>query len=246
MRFSIITVSLDAEDTIAHCIESVMNQPVETEHIVIDGQSADKTLDITDRYSAHLAKVISEPDQGLYDAMNKGLKLATGDIIGLLNADDFYPTGEVLSRVLQAFEDPSIDACYGDLVYVDRTDINRNIRYWRAGFPDPGKFYHGWMPPHPTFFVRRVLYEQYGLFRTELGTAADYELMLRFLLKYKIKTAYIPQTLVHMRTGGVSNINIKNRILANRMDRKAWEVNDITPYPWTLIAKPIRKLGQWL
>ena len=246
MQFSIITVSLDAEDTIAHCIESVMGQSVQTEHIIIDGRSSDKTLDIVNRYTTHLAKVISEPDQGLYDAMNKGLKQATGEIIGLLNADDFYPTGEVLSRVLQAFEDPSIYACYGDLVYVDRIEINRVIRYWRAGLPDPGKFYHGWMPPHPAFFVRRSLYEQYGLFRTELGTAADYELMLRLLLKHKIKAAYIPETLVHMRTGGVSNMNLANRILANRMDRKAWEVNNLTPYPWTMIAKPVRKLGQWL
>ena len=163
-----------------------------------------------------------------------------------MNADDFYAGPGILSRVCNAFENPEIQACYGDLVYVDNQDTGKVVRYWRAGPYDINRFYNGWMPPHPAFFVRRSNYEKYGTFRPELGTAADYELMLRFLLKYQLKVDYIPEVLVHMRTGGVSNRSLLNRIRANRMDRLAWKVNNITPYPWTLIAKPIRKLGQWL
>ena len=121
----------------------------------------------------------------------------------------------------------------------------RIVRYWKSGDYNPQKFYHGWMPPHPTFFVRRAIYEKYGLFNLELSSAADYELMLRFLLKHKITTTYIPEVLVKMRTGGMSNASLKNRFRANRMDRKAWEVNGLKPYPWTLWMKPLRKVGQF-
>jgi glycosyltransferase len=128
---------------------------------------------------------------------------------------------------------------------VDRKDPSRIIRYWKSGDYNPRKFYWGWMPPHPTFFVRRWVYDKYGYFNLELGSAADYELMLRFLLKYGITTKYIPEVLIKMRVGGISNATVKNRIAANRMDRKAWEVNDLNPYPWTVLLKPLRKLPQW-
>jgi len=139
-----------------------------------------------------------------------------------------------------------VEACYGDLVYVRQGDISKTTRYWKSGDFSPQKFYQGWMPPHPAFFVRREAFEKYGLFNTRMGSAADYELMLRFLVRYKLKAAYIPRVLVHMRTGGVSNASLANRIQANRKDREAWEVNGLRPYPWTLWAKPLRKVGQWV
>ena len=155
------------------------------------------------------------------------------------------PVLDVLQQVSEAFENPSVDACYGDLCYVDDRQPSKIVRYWRAGEYSPGRFRHGWMPPHPTFFVRRETYEKLGLYRTDLGTAADYELMLRFLLRRRINVQYLPQVLVHMRAGGASNASWKARLAANRMDRKAWQLNGLRPRPWTFIAKPARKIGQW-
>ena len=243
---SLITATWNAADTLAHCLESVASQTVPVEHVLIDGGSTDATLAIVEHYRPVLAQVVSEPDRGIYDAMNKGIALVTGEVVGILNADDFYPHPQVLERVLACFEDGSVEACYGDLRYVDGADISRTVRFWRAGEFDRKRFYHGWMPPHPTFFVRRSLYERYGGFNLDLGSAADYELMLRFLLRHGISVRYIPEVLVHMRTGGVSNASLKNRLKANRNDRRAWEVNGLKPYPWTLTMKPLRKVGQWL
>jgi glycosyltransferase len=146
--------------------------------------------------------------------------------------------------VRAAFADPAVAACYGDLCYVDRTDPARVVRYWRAGAFRPERFRQGWMPPHPTFFVRRRLYAELGVYREDLGTAADYELMLRFL-KHGVRLAYIAEVLVHMRRGGASNASWRARLAANRMDRQAWRVNGLRPYPWTTWVKPLRKVGQW-
>ncbi len=245
-KISIVTATYNATATIHDCLECIKKQTVAVEHILIDGMSEDSTLTIINEHSDSLAHIISEPDTGIYDAMNKGLGLTSGEIVGILNADDFYPAGDTLTKVLRAFDDPSIDACYGDLLYVDGSNSDKIIRNWRSGSFSPEKFYWGWMPPHPTFFVRRSVYEKYGLFNTDLGSAADYEIMLRFLVKHKIKAAYIPEVLVKMRTGGISNASVKNRLAANRMDRKAWEENELKPYPWTLWMKPARKIGQWL
>ena len=245
MKISIITASYNAANTLQDCLRSVRNQSENAEHILMDGASTDSTMTLVEQQRDFLAKVVSEPDCGVYDAMNKGLRLATGDIVGLLNADDFYPSNDVLEHVLDAFSDPEVDACYGDLIYVDDQDVSRVVRYWRSGGYEPESFYWGWMPPHPTFFVRRSLYEKHGLFRLELGSAADYEIMLRFLLKHRVNAVYIPKVLVHMRTGGVSNASLANRLEANRNDRRAWEANGLKPYPWTLWAKPLRKIGQW-
>jgi len=202
------------------------------------------------RQQSPQSKIYSESDFGIYDAMNKGIKIASGEIIGILNADDFYASPDVIAKVVKVFENPEIDACYGNLLYVAETlsqytSLFKTIRYWKSGSFKPARFYWGWMPPHPTFFVRRRIYDKYGLFNLSLGSAADYELMLRFLLKHKIRTAYIPEILVKMRTGGASNANLNNRILANKMDRKAWDVNGLKPYPWTLLFKPLRKIPQW-
>lgn len=243
---SVITATYNAEKTLEGSIQSVMSQGEGTEHILIDGGSTDYTIDIAKEYRSYFSFMVSESDEGIYDAMNKGIALATGEIVGILNADDYYPDKSILSRVEEVFQDESIEACYGDLVYVDSQDTSKIKRYWRAGEFDPNKMYWGWMPPHPTFFVRKSVYEKYGTFNLDLGSAADYEIMLRFLLKRRIKVAYIPEVMVHMRTGGVSNANVSNRVAANQMDRKAWEINGLKPYPWTLYAKPIRKVGQWI
>jgi glycosyltransferase len=261
---TIITAVYNGSSTIADCLVSVSSQTVPVEHLIIDGASTDTTLDIVRAISPH-ARIVSEPDRGIYDAMNKGLRPATGEIIGILNSDDVYADDMVLEQVAHAFEDAVVDACYGDLVYVKEMGTghraqdereNRSpstahqspfavVRYWKSGPFAPQSFYWGWMPPHPTFFVRRSVYEKYGLFNLDLGSAADYELMLRFLLKHRINVRYIPEVLVQMRVGGASNVSVAARINANRMDRKAWEINGLKPYPWTFICKPLRKLPQW-
>ena len=243
---SIITPTFNAEETIGDCLDSIKGQK-ETfiEHIVVDGASEDRTVDIV-RGSGQVSHFISEPDNGIYHAINKGLCLANGEIIGILNADDFYAHKEVLANVLGIFDDSSIDACYGDLQYVDDENTDKVVRHWNSGkYEGPKQFYWGWMPPHPTFFVRKSTYEKFGLFNLELGSAADYELMLRFMVKHKIKVVYLPEVLVKMRLGGASNESLKNRLNANQMDRKAWQVNGLKPYPWTLWMKPLRKVPQW-
>jgi glycosyltransferase involved in cell wall biosynthesis len=246
MQLTIITTVLNGENSIRDCLESVRKQSIIPEQIIIDGGSKDRTLNIVDEYRDGIARLISEKDDGIYDGMNKGLKLAAGDIIGILNADDVYAHDKVLSMVTSAFNDDNVDSCYGDLVYVEDKNTEKIIRKWKAWSFDTRRFYWGWMPPHPTFFVRRSVYEKYGLFNLDLGSAADYELMLRFLLKHRISTAYIPEVLVKMRSGGASNASLKKRLIANRMDRKAWEVNGLKPYPWTIPLKPLRKIPQYL
>jgi glycosyltransferase len=242
---SIITVAFNAAPTIAWCIESVQAQSFPAEHIIIDGGSTDGTLEVVERYRHGVARVVSEPDRGIYDAMNKGIALATGEVIGILNADDFYAGQNVLAKVAAILSDKRIDSCYGDLVYVHQANPAQVTRRWKSVSFLGKSFYWGWMPPHPTFFVRRHVYEKYGTFNLALGSAADYELMLRLLVKHKLIAAYIPEVLVRMRAGGVSSASLRNRLKANRMDRKAWAINGLTPYPWTTAMKPLRKLGQY-
>lgn len=246
-KISIITVVFNSASTIGSCIESVKAQTIEVEHIIIDGKSTDETLNIIDKYSSDIAVIVSEKDKGMYDAINKGLSLATGDVIGLLHADDLYSKPDILSKVAAVFEkNVSLDSCYGDLIYVDPEDTKKTIRYWKSGDYNYKKFYRGWMPPHPTFFVRKKIYQKYGCFRLDKGTAADYELMLRFLVKYRISSAYIPEVIIKMRTGGMSNMSLKNRLLANYNDRMAWESNNLRPFPWTLYMKPLSKIKQYI
>ncbi len=242
---TLITPSLNSAATLEACIRSVAAQSRPVTHVLIDGGSTDGTLDIASRHGGHFQLVSSAPDQGIFDALNKGIGLAQSAIIGTLHADDMLADERVIEDVLDAFNDPEIDAVYGDLDYVDRANPERIVRRWKAGKYLPRQFYHGWMPPHPAFFARRRCFEQFGGYRLDLGTAADYELMLRFLLVHGLRAQYIPRVLVKMRVGGASNVSVCARLKANRMDRKAWEINGLRPRPWTLLAKPARKIAQW-
>lgn len=246
LKINIITPVLNNGGTIKDCVKSVQEQTISAQHIFIDGVSTDGSLELIREISSPDSIIVSEPDRSEYDAMNKGLALADGDIVGILNADDFYAHDKVLEKVLNVFLDPEIGACYGDLVYVDQSDTNKVKRYWKAKSYRKERFYSGWMPPHPTFFLRRELLKEYGHYKLDFSSAADYEFMLRYLLKYQVKARYIPEVLVKMRIGGKSNLSLKQRLTANRFDKKAWEVNGLKPKPWTLILKPLSKIGQYL
>ena len=249
MKLSIVTVAYNAEATIAAAAASVVGQRqdgFELEYIIVDGASTDGTLAALEPYRDGIAHVISEPDRGLYDAMNKGVAGATGDFIGILNADDAYAHDGVLAAVAARFAATGADALYGDLDYVAEDGSGRVVRRWRSGALGRRSFLRGWMPPHPTFFLARSVYTAHGGYTLGLRSAADYELMLRMLHKHKVSVAYVPEVLVKMRTGGVSNASWKNRIRANREDRAAWRMNGLRPLPWTLIMKPLRKVKQWV
>ena len=247
MNLSIITPTYNSAGTLADTLKSVQSQTyTEVEHLIIDGGSQDETIAIARRHGERVCRVVSEPDDGLYDAMNKGIALASGEVIGILNSDDFYAGPQVLERVMNVFRQNEVDSVYGDLKYVHAGDTSKVVRSWRAGGYQVHNWLHGWMPPHPTFFVRSEVYERYGCFDTSFRSAADYELMLRFLYKHRISTAYIPKVLVHMRTGGQSNASFRHRWLANREDHRAWKRNGLRPWPHTTWVKPIRKLGQFI
>lgn len=246
MKVSIITVCFNSEDTIETTLQSVLNQDYgNIEYIIVDGTSIDKTISIIEKYKSRIAKIISEKDEGIYFAINKGINHATGDIIGILHADDFYADEKIISRVVQEFLEKRTDSVYGDLQYVSKYDPLRIIRNWQSGPYNSKRFLKGWMPPHPTFFVKKKCYMQFGLFNTLFSISADYELMLRFLYKQKITTSYIPETLVKMRVGGKSNVTFKNRIKANQEDRLAWRVNELNPGKMTMILKPLSKIKQF-
>jgi len=246
MKISIITICYNSEKTIQDTIESVVNQDYEDiEYIIIDGNSTDGTLAILKQYERQIATIISENDNGLYDAINKGILNATGEVIGLIHADDLLADSTVISKIANVFSTIKIDAIYGDLQYVNQFDTSKVVRNWVSGEYTEGLFLNGWMPPHPTFYVKKSCYDDFGKYNLDFTSAADYELMLRFIHKHKIRLGYIPDVLVKMRVGGKSNASLKNRIIANLEDRKAWKVNGITPKFYTLYAKPLSKLLQF-
>src|SRR6185437_539304 len=202
MKISIITATFNSAATVTDTLSCISGQDhPDIEHIIVDGGSGDKTLEIVSKFP-HVSRVVTGKDKGIYDAMNKGIGLATGDVIGILNSDDVYTGSAVLSDVARVFADPAVMTAYADLQYVDVDDLQKVRRYWRSGPFIPKNFYFGWMPPHPTFFVRREVYNRSGLLNLEMHSAADYELMLRILLKLRLPAYYIPQVIVKMRTGG--------------------------------------------
>ena len=246
MKVSIITGTYNSEKSVRDTLACIAGQThSDIEHIIVDGVSKDQTLDIVAQFP-HVAKVVSEPDKGIYDAMNKGIQLTSGEIVGILNSDDVYQDSQVIEKVVKAFETEDIQAVYGDLVYVDDKNLAKVVRNWKSGSFNKDNFLNGWMPPHPTFFVRREVYEQYGKFDLEFSSAADYELMLRLLYKHEIPCSYIPETLVRMRVGGHSNATIGNRLRANKEDKLAWKKNGLKPRFYTNWLKPIRKIKQYI
>ena len=312
MKISVITVCFNSSSTIQDAVDSVLAQEgVELEYIVIDGGSNDNTVDLLRGYEGRIAQLISEPDEGIYDAMNKGVARATGDVVGILNSDDFYAHEQVLSLVMAAFESgevqrsdgrgqrseaialeagaststssvqasraptvldgndgalpsseyesvidnrqseikerkevASVDCVYGDLDYVDAEDTNRVVRAWRSKSYETGAFRRGWHPAHPSFFVKRSVYERFGLFDLNLPIAADYEFMLRVLERHQLQSNYLPEVLVKMRIGGASNASIKNVLKANLQCWKAWRQNGLGWSPLPIVAKPLSKLKQ--
>ncbi len=210
------------------------------EHLIIDGASKDATLDIASRFNC---TVFSEPDRGIYDAMNKGVLRATGDVVGILNSDDCFAHPEVLKKVLDLMASSGSEALYADLDYVSGPKV---VRRWRAGAFDKNAFLQGWMPPHPTFFVRREVYERYGRFNDSFKISADYEFMLRVLFLQGITVSYLPEVTVLMKAGGASNNSLKSRLQAHREDALAWRLNGLKPRFYTLWWKPLRKVHQFL
>ncbi len=248
MNISIITPTFNSAKTLSMTIESILNQThADIEHIIVDGQSTDSTLDIISSYKdkSHIT-LISEKDDGLYDAMNKGIACASGDIVGILNSDDFYYDTKVLEDVSKVFEShPDIDLVYGDLQYVSKNDISKINRIWRAGEYTPSNFRAGWMIPHPTLFVRKKVYEENTRpFNTHFKFVADYELMLRLLLKQNRKTFYIPRFLVKMRDGGASDQGLSQRIQGWKELKKAWEMNLLKVPPFFITRRIIGKIRQ--
>ena len=247
MKFSIITAVFNNERHIGGCIKSVSSQTYpDIEHIVIDGASTDETLSVIDKYRDKIAKVLSEPDKGIYYALNKGIALSSGDVIGALHSDDFYANDRVIEHVAAVFTQKNTDSCYGDLQYVSKNNPAKVVRHWKASPYTPGKFKYGWMPPHSTFFVRRSAYEKYGRFNTDFKIAADYELMLRLLAKNKISTLYLPEVMVKMRLGGISNKSIGNLLLKSSEDCRAWRVNELKGGCVAVLLKNLVKIPQFL
>jgi len=242
----VITAVFNGAKTIQDCIKSVSGQIYPNiEHIIIDGGSTDGTLEVIKRYTEKRVNIVSEPDNGIYDALNKGIRQASGEVIGLLHSDDFYAHDRVIEKVADIFMKYNIDSCYGDLQYVDKNNPDKVIRYWKSSQYRHGKFKYGWMPPHSTFFVKKEIYNKYGYFNTNFKIAADYELMLRFLEKHKISTYYTPEVFIKMRIGGTSNRNIKNLIIKSNEDYRAWKVNNLNGGFYTILLKNLCKIPQF-
>lgn len=246
MKVSIITPTFNSAATLATTLESVCRQDhPDIEHIIVDGQSSDDTVDISRSYP-HVARVVSEPDAGLYDAINKGIRLATGDLIGILNSDDFFPSPSVVSRIVDAVRRSDVDAVFGDVAFVRAGNPDKIVRMYSSRKFHPRLFARGYMPAHPTFYARRRCYEQFGLYQTDYRIAADYELLMRFIYRNRISYAYVPMTMVHMRTGGVSNRTIASRYVLNREIVRACRENGVTTNMGVLSLKYFFKVFEYI
>lgn len=243
MKISIVTVVFNNANTIKDAINSVLNQTYQDiEYIIIDGKSTDGTIEIIQSYGSKISKFVSEPDKGIYDAMNKGLKLATGDVVGILNSDDFYILNDVIEKVVKVFEEQQVESMFADLVYVKAEDIDKVVRYYDSSYFSLDKFAYGWMPAHPTFFIKREVYERYGYFKIDYKIAADYELLVRFLAKNGVSYYYLREPIIKMRIGGVSTRNLKSNFILNQEILKACFENGIYSNWFMVLSKYPRKL----
>ncbi len=246
MKISIITATYNNEATISDTVNSVASQTYDNiEHIIIDGKSTDNTLYVIKKNSGRISKIISEPDNGIYDALNKGIKNATGEIIAFLHADDIFASNTIIEKAINLFKEKQTDGIYGDLQYVSKENTDKVIRYWKSGEFEISKLKKGWMPPHPTFFVKKGIYEKFGTFDTGFKIAADYDIILRFLGKHKISIAYLPEVMIKMRIGGESNKSIKNIIQKMKEDVKTLKKNNLGNWH-TVLLKNISKIPQLL
>lgn len=246
MKVTIITVTHNSAAHLKDCIDSVLMQTYpHIEHIVIDALSTDDTIKIVKSYGDRITKWVSEKDTGMYDAINKGMMLSTGDIVGILNSDDMLASENVIESIVKCFEKNKVDSLYGDLVYVDRLNPLKIIRYWKGLSFRRFRFNYGWMPAHPTFYFRRLLLKELGGYESHYFTAADYEFMARYLYRYRISSIYLPKLIVKMRAGGQSNRTLHSRLRANRRDYLAMKINNI-PFPHVAsILKPLIKVRQY-
>jgi glycosyltransferase involved in cell wall biosynthesis len=246
MKISIITVCYNSAGTINTTLQSVSEQDYHSiEHIIVDGGSKDNTMEIVAQYP-HVAKAISEKDKGLYDAINKGIRLSSGDVVGILNSDDFFPAKDVVRTVAETFNKNDIDAVYGDVAFVRPSNLAKVVRYYSARAFHPRKFKYGYMPPHPSFYAKRKCFEAYGLYKPDYVIASDYELLMRFLYRFKVKSAYINQPLVYMRTGGVSNKTIFSRYILNKEIIRACKENLVNTNMLILSAKYFNKIFEYI
>ena len=245
MKISVITAVFDRADTIRQTIESVRAQTYgDVEHIIQDGGSRDRTMAVVREAADASAVIVSETDNGIYDAINRGIRRASGDVIGLMHSDDFFAGPDVLSKIVDAFSDPTILGVYGDLQYVSTDNPCRVVRHWRSGEFTFDRLKRGWMPPHPTLYLRREVFDELGLYDTSFSIAADYDAVLRYLAIGKIKLAYIPEVLVKMRLGGESNRSFERIIRKSREDYLAIRRNGIGGFG-TLVVKNLSKIGQF-
>jgi glycosyltransferase involved in cell wall biosynthesis len=250
MKISIITVSYNSEAYIASTIESVLRQTYpDIEYIIVDGNSTDRTVSIIQQYAPAFAgrlKWISEPDTGMYDAMNKGIKMATGEIAGILNSDDFYNYPDCIEKIAGVFEDANLDSCFADVRFVRQGNLDKTVRYYSSARFRPKKFRFGFMPAHPTFFVRRKYFDETGYYKTDYRIAADYELLIRFLYVHKLTYRYLPLDIIKMRMGGKSTRSWKSNYILNEEIVRGCRENGIYTNLFILSFKYFRKIFEFL
>jgi len=245
MKISVITVCFNSQSTLQKSIDSVASQRgVEVEHIVIDGGSYDATVDIIQRNAKRLAHFVSEPDNGVYHAMNKGLKLATGEIIAFLNSDDVYSHPEVLELVSRRMQEEALDALYGNVEFFHAGKPDRVIRTYDSGRFRPSRIGWGWMPAHPALFVRQSIYQRFGHFREDYKIAGDYEFVARIFKDRQMKSAHVDQVLVRMQTGGLSTAGLRATYLLNREILQACRENGIRSNWFMVLSKYFLKLRE--
>ena len=245
MKITVITATWNSEKTISDTLSSLNGQTYQNiEYIIVDGNSSDNTLEVAKQKCPRVATIISEPDNGIYDALNKGINAATGDVVGFLHSDDLFAYPDAVKDMVDAFKLNDCDAVYADLEYVSRDDINNVVRLWESGEYSKAKLKNGWMPPHPTFYMKRELYQKYGLFDLSFRIAADYDSLLRYLWLNNMKMSYLPKVLIKMRVGGASNGSLKNIIQKTKEDIKALSNNGV-PVVRAVIWKNLSKIPQF-
>jgi len=245
MKVSIITATFNSESTIIDTIQSLQSQTyTNIEYIIVDGQSIDSTIALIKENCTKVSTFIIEKDKGIYDALNKGLAAATGDIVGFLHSDDLFTSSKSVENLVSAFEEGS-DAIYADLEYVAKADINKVVRLWKSGVYKDSHIKKGWMPPHPTFYMKTELYRKYGGFDLNYKIAADYDSLLRYLWVNKVQVSYLPEVLIKMRVGGASNRSLKNIYQKSLEDIKALKSNNVPVFK-AFIIKNLSKIPQFI